>query len=97
MPRSWADAEPLYVRACDLGVVDACLRLASTWTATQRNTDRVAEHFEKACDLGAGEGCRMAAVAYHRGELVARDARRARELAQKGCVAGDQPSCDMLN
>jgi uncharacterized protein len=54
---------------------------------------KAAAFLDRACQAGDGEGCRDLAVAYEKGNGVARDRRRAAELYKKSCELGFKDAC----
>ena len=96
--------------ACDGGVVDACVELASAYDQGRpggaflpRDPGRARSLFEKArrfgeeaCEKGDLRGCGSLAWLYTTGSGVARDLARAARLVQKGCDGGDLTLCRRL-
>ncbi|MGE0323726.1 MAG: tetratricopeptide repeat protein [Polyangiaceae bacterium] len=98
-PRSWdqivkdndaklAAYRPLFVKACDQGVPQACDRL---YWIKGSNPEREAA-IQRACDLDYAPSCRMAASKYfyHKETL---DIDKGRKLLQRGCRLGGRDSC----
>jgi len=59
-------AQPLYQKACQLGMHQACFELAVSYEkglALRKNRDLSLKMYEKSCDLGSGIGCY--ALAFH--------------------------------
>ena len=57
-----------------------------------KDKKRAAE-FRKACDGGHAQGCSNLGVAYHKGEGVAKNAKRAATLFRKACRGGVTRAC----
>ena len=51
---------------------------------------------ERSCAQGDGGQCYLAAGSYERGEGVARDTQRARELWRRGCTLGVRVACEKV-
>jgi hypothetical protein len=79
---------PYYVKACDGGIALSCDRLYYI-----KGPDQERRHaIEKACELGNGASCSMAAARflYH---AETRDMAKGRELLDRGCRLGSRGAC----
>jgi TPR repeat protein len=88
-------ATKLLRRACDGKVPQACTHLGRALAVDETLDDDaiIASTFERACDLGDGEGCGLAAEHHREGRGVPRDAPQARQLAKRGCELGYLKGC----
>lgn len=87
-----------YLRSYPNGphVPEAYLRLGDMSLAPdqgEKDFAKAREYFGKACDDGAGRGCRELAVAYEIGASVPRDHSQSAVFLERGCHANDATSC----
>lgn len=97
LPR--AEAEPLLRAACDAGEGRGCHRLAELRRGSFRFASQAGDALsldERACELGAVEGCVAAGQAYLFGSGVEKDERRGLELLESGCNENVGASCETL-
>jgi TPR repeat protein len=62
LQQSWERAAPLYERACDGGVMDACKNLGGMYmigVGVPHDEERSRALFRRACDGGEQEACAM--------------------------------------
>ena len=50
-------------------------------------------YYEKACDLGDGEGCYRAGIGYDKGSGAKKDPVKAKQLHDKACKLGFSSAC----
>ena len=96
-------ATDLYDKACRLGAGVGCFNLglmalsgngvARDKAAADGQFARAREVYGKACDAGNGGACLNMAFLYEGGFGVEMDLGKAKELDDKGCVAGEQDAC----
>lgn len=87
--KSRAKAEQYYRQACELGAGLGCFNLANLLKAEEGRADEATAHFDRACKLKWGPGCR-AAVTRHPSERAV-----ALQRAEEGCELEDAASCGM--
>ncbi len=86
-------------RACDLGALHFCTRVAAylrEGKGVTRDLARAHERVVGACARGNGRACTDAGLDHHLGNAVARDDAKAAELYQRGCEQGDGGGCELL-
>jgi hypothetical protein len=88
----YAKAMTLWQRACDKGDLDACSEVA----AHHRNERKSCDISTALCKADRIASCRPAGACYDEGKYVPQDDKRATDLYEKGCQAGDYGSCDSL-
>lgn len=62
----------------------------------QKNYQKAAELFKKACDGGNFSSCGFLGISYASGDGVKQDNKKAVELLKKACDGGDATSCSAL-
>lgn len=91
-----AAAAPLYARACDAGVIEACNDLGALYgrgDGVTRDDARAAALYEKACDGGDALACTNLAAFAVDGVGVPKDVARGLALYEKACGAGEASAC----
>ncbi|MGC5700907.1 sel1 repeat family protein [Pseudomonas sp. NFXW11] len=93
-----AGYEPLYQRACSLGLVSGCTNRAAGMLVaegdSQKSQQCAAQTFSKACDLDDPWACTMYGFHLSRGIGTAPDADRALQVLDKSCKYGTaDPAC----
>lgn len=99
VPRSYARADSLYERACNLGLSRGCedgMELNDPSSTGRRNIIRFAVFAEKACEGGNGDACVRIGVLYDVGLGVPKDTARANKLFKMGCAFENQRACGMV-
>jgi len=91
-------AEPLFYRACALGVISGCTNRASGMQMVSRDDDKVlactARTYEKTCAQDDPWGCSIHGLNLIQGKLMARDLKKAREVLGRSCKYGPgDPAC----
>ncbi len=87
------------VKACDLGALHVCARVAGylrQGTGVAKDLARAHDLVLKTCGKGNGRSCTDAGVDHHEGNAVAKDEAKAAELYQRGCEGGDGGGCALL-
>jgi TPR repeat protein len=90
------DGARLYELGCNLGVANACSRLAfhaGTGLAMPKNDARMFELYDKACRCGDDLGCSGVALSYRDGRGVTQNYNRARETFTRLCKRDVQAAC----
>lgn len=87
------DGGSLWNKACDLGSFKACMNAGHTVIRFANGAKPAVEAFEKACNLGFGDGCVAAAEIYHKGAgmgdgVVAQNLDKANALLAKAADMG---------
>ncbi|MDF7776244.1 tetratricopeptide repeat protein [Sphingomonas sp. AOB5] len=90
-----------FVRACDLGVAEACYIAATRTDPEKRGTNAdamaAAGLFTKGCEAGLGSSCLSAGIYTEQGWGVSKDHPRALMLYERGCTLRDGESCRYLS
>jgi uncharacterized protein len=87
------------VKACDLGALHVCARVAGYLRQGKGVTQDLARAHDlvlKSCAKGSGRSCTDAGLDHHQGNGVAKDEAKAAELYGRGCEAGDSAGCESL-
>ena len=95
--KSYAEAAPLYDRACVAGSAYSCSRLGYFYNLGQgveKDDSRAVTLYSKACDGGDASGCGNLGTMYRSGQGVGKDDSRAVALYSKGCEMYDENACD---
>ena len=90
-------ATPLYKKACERGVVDACMGLGTIYRDghdTRPDDVLSREYYEKACALGSQDSCISVAIIYRGGFGVTKDRNMTKSYYKKACDAGSKAGCD---
>ena len=90
-------AKPLYEKACDRGVMHACMGLGTIYRDGHdvRQDDVMSRaYYEKACELGSKDSCINVAIIYRGGFGVTRDRNMSKQYYKKACDAGSEAGCD---
>jgi TPR repeat protein len=91
-----ARAQQIFVEHCDKKDGKACVRAGELFFDHFDGVNAM-RFFERACDLGVGDGCRRFGWAADTGEDgVKQDAARARALYSRGCDLDDAEACNQL-
>ena len=89
-----------YLRNCDAGDVWECNSLAAITIKPgqdiNKDHQKAAKLFQKACDGGDARGCSFLGFLYERGLGVKKDYQKASELFQKACDDGLAVGCSNL-
>lgn len=95
----WTKAAKYSRKACELGDLDGCNRLAGNYAFGRGVTEDRAESvrlYRMTCDGGNMAGCNALGINYSGGYGVERDAREARRLYRLACEGGLQMGCNNL-
>jgi len=90
-------ARPLYEKACERGVMHACMGLGTIYRDGHdvKQDDVISrEYYEKACALGSQNSCISVAIIYRGGFGVPRDRNMSKQFYKKACEAGSEAGCD---
>jgi TPR repeat protein len=87
-----------FVRACDLGVAEACY-IAATRTDFEKRGDAAGARilFVKGCEAGLGSSCLSSGIYTESGWGGAKDYPRALMFYERGCTLRDGESCRYLS
>ena len=95
-----ARAQQLFSHACDAGVVDGCLQLASlldNGDAGLVDDTAAATMYARLCTEGSATACRRYAVMLADGEGVRQNESQAMRMLSKACKLGEAMSCQVLD
>lgn len=89
--------------ACQSGDGEKCESIAvsfylggSLLYATEGNTIKASEYFQKACDLNFSRNCAFAGIIYLFDKDIQQDIEKSRELLLKSCILGNELGCSYL-
>ena len=77
------------IQGCERGDSFGCFNAA----VVENDPAKTAGYYERGCNLGDGESCHALATAYQKGNGVARNANRAKELDKRACDLGFAAAC----
>ena len=89
VPKDLEHGRDFSIQGCDRGDAFGCFNAA----VVTEDPAKTATYYQRGCDLGDGECCHQLAVAYQKGNGVAKDAGRTKELEKRACELGFTASC----
>jgi hypothetical protein len=84
---------------CDRSQPESCLNLGYAHHVGQgvgKDTNRAAQLYQKACELGSAQGCHNLGYLLSEGEGITHDLARAATLFEKACHGGEARGCNSL-